>query len=456
MKGPSAGIPVIPDDDVESWGRVHHGRHQVSIPRRPEQIPSAAKASAAVSGSTLAFGLGRAYGDSSLNLGGGLVKTAGLDRFLAFDRGTGLLRAEAGVSLDAVLRVAVPSGWFVPVTPGSKFVTLAGAVANDVHGKNHHEVGCFGRHVARFGLWRSDRGALVCGPDENADLFAATIGGLGLTGIIQWVEVQLIPVGSAEMEVETERFESLNEFFALSEAGAEWPYTVAWVDTLATGGNLGRGVFSRGRHATGGSHRAHKPGGPSMPITPPGFLLNRWTVGAFNQLYYRKPSSSFRGRQHYDPFFYPLDRIQHWNRMYGPRGFYQWQCVVPPEDARAVIAELLGRIALSGEASFLAVLKTFGDIASPGLLSFPMAGPTLALDFPNRGLRTLALLDALDRVVVEAGGRIYPAKDGRMSSATFQSGFPNWRELEDLRDPLLMSSFWRRVTGVESAPSGEN
>lgn len=455
MSGPATDIPVIADDAVESWGRVHRGRHQVAIPRSPEQIPVAVSASSALSGSTLAFGLGRAYGDSPLNLGGGLVKTTGMDRFLAFDRATGLLRAEAGVSLDALLRVAVPSGWFVPVTPGSKFVTLAGAVANDVHGKNHHGVGCFGRHVRQFGLWRSDRGALVCGPEENPDLFAATIGGLGLTGIIQWVEVQLAPIGSAEMDVETERFDSLADFFALSEEDAEWPYTVAWVDTLASGENLGRGVFSRGRHAADGARRPHKPGGPRVPVTPPGFLLNRWTVGAFNQLYYRKPGSSFRGRQHYDPFFFPLDRIRNWNRLYGPHGFYQWQCVVPPEDARTVIAELLGRIVLSGEASFLAVLKTFGDIASPGLLSFPLAGPTLALDFPNRGLRTLALLDALDRVVVEAGGRIYPAKDGRMASVTFQSGFSNWRELEALRDPLLISSFWRRVTGIDSAPSGE-
>jgi L-gulonolactone oxidase len=455
MSEAARNMSAVPDDGIETWGRVHHGRHQVAIPQRTDDIPAAAQASAELSGTTLALGLGRAYGDSALNIGGGVVKTAGLDRFLAFDRGTGVLRAEAGVSLDSVLRVAVPSGWFVPVTPGSKFVTLAGAIANDVHGKNHHAVGCFGRHVTRFGLWRSDRGALVCSPEENADLFAATIGGLGLTGIIQWVEIQLIAVGSAEMEVETERFENLADFFALSEAGAEWPYTVAWVDTLASGENLGRGVFSRGRHASGGSQRPHKVGGPVVPITPPGFLLNRWTVGAFNQLYYRKPSSRFRGRQHYDPFFYPLDRIRGWNRLYGPRGFYQWQCVVPPEDARAVIADLLRRIAFSGEASFLAVLKTFGEIASPGLLSFPMAGPTLALDFPNRGVRTLALLDALDRVVVEAGGRIYPAKDGRMSSATFQSGFANWRALEGLRDPLLSSSFWRRVTGIEAATSGE-
>ncbi len=446
----SAGAPTVRDDDgIQAWGRVHRGRHRVSAPAWPAEVEAAARASAAMSGSTLARGLGRSYGDSGLNLGGGLVAMAGIDRAIAFDRASGILRADAGMTLDAVLRLAVPSGWFLPVTPGTKFVTLGGAVANDVHGKNHHVAGCFGRHVRRLALWRSDRGVVECAPDAEAGLFRATVGGLGLTGIVLWVEIALAPIASAAMTVENERFEDLDSFFRLSQDGGEWPYTVAWVDTLATGSRLGRGVFSRGRHADTGPLTPHRAGGPSVPLDTPGFLLNRWTVGAFNRLYHARPGAGFRGRQPYYPFFYPLDRIGRWNRLYGPRGFYQWQGVVPPPVARDAVADLLARIARSGDASFLAVLKNFGDLPSPGPMSFPMAGTTLALDFPNRGGRTLALMAELDRVVAEAGGRLYPAKDGRMPAEAFRRGYPAWRDLEQRRDPMLQSSFWRRVSQEE-------
>ncbi|MEQ8816899.1 MAG: FAD-binding oxidoreductase [Thalassobaculum sp.] len=448
MTGRNAGPAVREDDGVLAWGRVHRGRHRVAAPAWPGDLAAAARASAGDT-STLARGFGRSYGDSGLNLGAGLLDMTGLDRAIAFDRATGVLRADAGLSLDAVLRLAVPAGWFLPVTPGTKFVSLGGAVANDVHGKNHHAAGCIGRHVRRMGLWRSDRGLVECGPDSESELFAATIGGLGLTGVMAWVELALIPVASSAMAVENERFEGLDDFFRLSDEGSDWPYTVAWVDTLASGARLGRGVFSRGRHAAAGPLMPHRPGGPAVPVTAPGFLLNRWTVGAFNRLYYARPGSAFRGEQPYDPFFYPLDRLRGWNRLYGPRGFYQWQGVVPPAAAREATRTLLERVARSGEASFLAVLKNFGGLESPGLLSFPAAGTTLALDFPNRGARTLALLGDLDRVVAEAGGRLYPAKDGRLPAAEFRRGYPAWRDLEKLRDPMLMSSFWRRVTQGE-------
>lgn len=434
------------DTRVLSWGRVHRGRHLVAEPVTRDEVGSAVRETAAAGGSSLAHGLGRSYGDSGLNLGGGLVRTTGLDRLIAFDRETGVLCADAGVSLDAVLRVAVPAGWFVPVTPGTKFVTLGGAVANDVHGKNHHLAGSFGRHVARFGLWRSDRGALDCSAEENADLFALTIGGLGLTGVITWVELQLERIASSMLDVENLPFDDLDAFFSLSERSESWPFTVAWVDTLARGAGLGRGIFSRGRWAPTGGLEPHRPGGPRMPVTPPGGLLNSLTVGAFNRLYRARPGARFHGRQHYDPFFYPLDRLREWNRMYGPRGFYQWQCAVPVATMREATRTLLDTVAASGDASFLAVLKTFGDVPSPGVLSFPMPGATLAMDFANRGPDTLSLLARLDRVVAEAGGRLYPAKDGRLPQAMFRAGFPRWGELEAARDPLLMSSFWRRMT----------
>ncbi|NQW12176.1 MAG: FAD-binding oxidoreductase [Alphaproteobacteria bacterium] len=433
------------DTSIETWGRVHRGAHQLAEPAWRDAVAEAARATAAAAGTTLAHGLGRSYGDSALNRDGGLVRTTGLDRLIAFDREGGILRAEVGLSIDALLRVTVPAGWFVPVTPGTKFVTLGGAVANDVHGKNHHVAGSVGRHVRRLALWRSDRGVVECDPEVESDLFSATIGGLGLTGIMLWVEIALHPIRSAMMQVENRRFADLDEFFALSEDSADWPYTVAWVDTIQGGEALGRGVFSRGRHAETGGLEPHRSGGPTMPINAPSLLLNRVTVGAFNRLYHANPGSAFRGRRHYDGFFYPLDRLRRWNRLYGARGFYQWQGVVPPADARTATRTLLDVITRSGEASFLAVLKNFGDRPSPGLLSFPMAGTTLALDFPNRGERTLALMAELDRVVSQAGGRLYPAKDGRIPAAAFQLGYPSWRELERLRDPLLMSDFWRRV-----------
>lgn len=437
-------MTVRTDDGVLSWGRVHRGRHRVAQPAWGTDVPAAARDSAG-EGTTLARGLGRSYGDTGLNLGNGLVDTRRLDRLIAFDRDTGVLRAEAGLSVDRLLQVSVPAGWFLPVTPGTRFVTLGGAVANDVHGKNHHVAGCLGRFVRRLALWRSDRGVVECGPDLDADLFRATVGGLGLTGILLWVDLQMTAIASASMTVESERFTRLDGFFHLAEDSADWPYTVAWVDTLSGGGRLGRGVFSRGRHADGGPLAPHRATGPAVPVDAPGLLLNRWTVAAFNRLYYDRPGAAFRGDQHYEPFFYPLDRIRDWNRLYGPRGFYQWQCVVPPATARDSIAELLKRIAGSGQASFLAVLKNFGDLQSPGLLSFPMPGTTLALDFPNRGAATLALLGTLDRVVAEAGGRLYPAKDGRMPVEAFRAGYPQWSELEDRRDPMVCSSFWRRV-----------
>ena len=439
-------MSVREDKGVMAWGRVHRGRHLVADPATAGSVGEAVRQTASAAGSTLPHGLGRSYGDSGLNLGAGLVRTRGLDRMIAFDRDTGVLRADAGVSLDEVLRVAVPAGWFLPVTPGTKFVTLGGAVANDVHGKNHHVAGSFGSHVTRFGLWRSDRGDLVCSPQENADLFALTIGGLGLTGVITWVEIRLERIASSMLDVENLPVEDLEEFFSLADRSVGWPFTVAWVDTLARGRGLGRGIFSRARWAQTGGLDPHRLGGPRMPVTPPGGLLNSVTVGAFNRLYRSRPGARFHGRQHYDPFFYPLDRLRDWNRMYGPRGFYQWQCAVPVATMREVTRTLLDSVAASGDASFLAVLKTFGDVPSPGVLSFPMPGATLALDFANRGADTLALLARLDRVVSEAGGRLYPAKDGRLPPAMFRAGFPRWQELEAARDPLLMSSFWRRMT----------
>lgn len=424
---------------VESWGRYPLTRQETTrLGFRDEPLPVSAGLS------LLPHGMGRSYGDSCLNDGGRLLLTRGLDRFIAFDSANGRLRCEAGVTLAEIIAFALPRGWFLAVTPGTKFVTVGGAIANDVHGKNHHRAGSFGNHVRAFELLRSDGSRRLCSASENADWFAATIGGLGLTGLITWAEIQLRAVSSPELEVETLRFGHVREFFELSRASeTSHEYTVAWIDCLAKGARLGRGLFLRANHAVDGELRSERLQPPrlSLPFTPPFSQINRLSLGAFNALYYRLGWPGQR-QQHYGSYFYPLDGIGHWNRLYGPRGFFQYQCVVRDE---AAIIELLEAIAASGRGSFLVVLKAFGDVRSPGLLSFPRPGYTLALDFPNRGADTARLFEKLDAIVGAAGGAIYPAKDARMPAWMFKAGFPNWQRLEQMRDPAFSSSFWRRV-----------
>ncbi len=398
----------------------------------------------------LPFGNGRSYGDSCLAPNAGyLLDARPLNRFIAFDRTTGRLRAEAGVLLSEVIDLALPQGFFLPVTPGSRFVTLGGAIANDVHGKNHHRAGSFGHHIRQFELLRSDGQRLVCSPRSNADWFAATVGGLGLTGLITWVELDLKPVGSPSMQVETTRFRELGEFHDLCQASdARFEYTVAWIDCLATGRQVGRGLFMAGNHGSALRRPLAQP--PrwtlSMPMTPPMSLVNSLSLRAFNAAYYRKQWADVtRTTQHVLPFFYPLDEILHWNRLYGPKGFLQYQSVVPWEHWRSAVSEQLARIAQSGAGSFLAVLKAFGAHPSVGALSFPRPGVTLALDFPFQGQRTLDLLDQLDEVVAQAGGAIYPAKDARWSGTRFKAAYPQWEQVEAKRDPQFMSHFWQRV-----------
>jgi FAD/FMN-containing dehydrogenase len=439
--------------DYTSWGRFPRSApaHTERLRRDADALPEAA------GGSLLAYGRGRSYGDACLNNGGTLLDTAALDRILDWDEKTGLVRCEAGVTLADLLAFAVPRGWFLPVTPGTKFVTVGGAIANDVHGKNHHRDGTFGRFVPRFELWRSSGDRLVCSPDENAELYRATIGGLGLTGLIRWAEVQLLPVESDRIAMRRERFGSLDAFFHINaEANARSRYTVAWIDTTATGPSLGRGLYIEGDHAPGPPDGSRLPAPAEamepklrVPLDAPGWLLNRLSVRAFNALYYRQQLRPVvRKEVHFEPFFYPLDVLSDWNRLYGKRGLLQYQFVVPHEDGHGAVRALLDRIARSGEASFLAVLKTFGDLESPGLLSFPRPGVTLALDFPNRGERTWRLFRDLDALVREAGGRLYPAKDACMTAADFQRQYPQWEAFQQHIDPAFSSSFWRRVTGA--------
>jgi FAD/FMN-containing dehydrogenase len=405
----------------------------------------------------IAHGNGRSYGDVCLNGGGTVLLTRQLDKFIDFDRTTGRLTCEAGVLLDDILALSVSDGWFLPVTPGTRFVTVGGAIANDVHGKNHHVAGCFGHHVQRLCLRRSDGTDIICSPTHQTDWLHATIGGLGLTGLIVWAEVQLVRIPGEWMQTQVLRFETVDEFLHLStETDATWPYAAAWIDCSSVRGERVRGVLLCGKHVDEQPPRVTPPGrGWRLPIEPPLSLINALTVRGFNGLYWRRQGRAAKGSlRHYIPFLYPLDHVLEWNRIYGPRGFLQHQCVLPPGDAKPAVEALLTRIAASGQGSFLSVLKRFGDMRPAGMLSFARPGITLALDFPMRGPSTLRLLDELDSVVRDAGGAVYPAKDARMSARTFRAGFPGLERFASFVDPNFSSSFWRRVCNLRTMRTG--
>ncbi len=437
-----------------SWGRYPKSNPAKVVPLYwLSQVPRLDQFAQPV----LAHGRGRSYGDSCLNDGGVLLDTLGLNRFMHLDPQSGVIRCEAGVSLEEILRLAIPAGWFLPVSPGTQFVTIGGAVANDVHGKNHHRAGTFGCHVKSLEVLRSDGERVICSPEENADLFGATVGGLGLTGLILWVELQLKRVAGPWIDCETIRFRRVEEFFALSaESDQTHEYTVAWLDCVSGGQKLGRGLFMRGNHSArplNGNSVKQAGAGLVRGFNAPEFLINRATVRMFNALYFHAPMRDFKRQTvSYQKFFYPLDGVTGWNKLYGQRGFLQYQFVVPFEKREAV-EEILGLIALSRLVCTLSVLKIFGSVASPGLLSFPRPGVTLALDFPIQGDATFELCRRFDEVVLRCGGAVYPAKDARMSRATFEASFPKLNEFAPIVDPHFSSDFWRRVSGGGSAHS---
>ncbi|SAI67112.1 glycolate oxidase subunit [Bordetella ansorpii] len=427
---------------ITSWGRLVQAEHAIT------PLADRVGAGTAIRHATpgLAHGMGRSYGDACLNPGGALWLTRGLDRFISFDPDSGRLACEAGVLLRDIQRLAVPRGWMLPVTPGTQLATVGGAVANDVHGKNHHVVGSFGDQVTRLTLLRTDGDVIECGPDTRPDWFAATVGGIGLTGLVTAAEIQLRRVAGPWLESETLVYRSLEEFLALADASeADWEHTVSWIDCLS-GGH--RGLFMRARHAEGADGPPPKGGAKRMPLTPPVSLVNGLSLRAFNAAYFRMNArKKGRARVHYEPFFYPLDNLLEWNRMYGPRGFYQYQCVIPREQGRVALQAILDEIARSGNGSFLAVLKTFGNRSSLGMLGFPRPGITLALDFPNKGLPTERLFARLDAVVGEARGCLYLAKDARMPRSLFEAGYPRLPQFLPYRDPGISSAMSRRLMG---------
>ena len=429
---------------VSSWGRLSADPHKVTHLLSPQHSISQIQQTTLPG---IAYGMGRSYGDVCLNPSGSLWNTQAMDDFISFDEKTGILRCEAGVLLRDIQRIFIPRGWCLAVTPGTQFVSIGGAIANDVHGKNHHVTGSFGNHLLNITLARTDGKIIHCTPDSNSDWLQATIGGLGLTGIILEATIQLRRVDGPWLQMETIAYRGIDEFFELSDnSEKDWEYTVSWIDCLS-GGNL-RGIFMRANHSALNHKDVPRKNSLAIPITPPISLVNKLSLRPFNFLYHQSQKRQVgQSISHYQPFFYPLDNIQQWNRIYGPKGFYQYQLVVPRINADKTIQQILQLVSQVGQGSFLTVLKTFGCKESLGMLSFPQAGVTLALDFPNKGQKTLRLFEQLDKVVLDAGGRIYPAKDARMSAAMFKAGYERLDEFKQYIDPGISSGFSRRVMG---------
>lgn len=388
--------------------------------------------------SLIARGNGRAYGDAAINPRLTL-DMRGWNRFLAFDDTTGYFRCQAGALLRDILDVFVPRGWFPAVTPGTSLVTIGGAIAADVHGKNHHAAGSFCDHVRSIVLLTADGRTVRCGPDEQPELFAMTRGGMGLTGVILEAEIRLIPIETAWIRQDTVPADNVAEAMEVFEGSSNWTYSVAWIDCLAKGKSLGRSLIYGGEHMRRDELPAEFRDHPlspaarrkvSVPLDFPSWSLNRLSVSAFNHLYYARGRKRGPSVVDYDTYFYPLDSVLAWNRIYGSAGFVQYQCVLPLAASREGIEALLTLIASRGIGSFLAVLKLMGR--QTGVMSFPMEGYTLALDMPLRSA-TLNLLHELDAVVADYGGRIYLAKDSRAGRGLMRRGYPKLDAFRGMR-----------------------
>jgi decaprenylphospho-beta-D-ribofuranose 2-oxidase len=432
---------------LSGWGRVPVPGREV----RSEDLEALTR------DAVLCRGLGRSYGDSALPPPSHPVVAGSTlaDRILSFDPVTGVLRAEAGFSLRDMNRIFLPRGFFTPVTPGTEYVTLGGMVAADVHGKNHHRAGCFGNHVRALRMRVADGRIVECSREVEPDLFRATVGGMGLTGHILEVEFPLIRVPSPWIVMESERIEDIDRFIAgLKAAGPAWPYTLGWIDCLSRGKALGRGILMRGRFAEPGEAPPHPPRPMrrlAVPFVLPGWVVGPWSVRTFNTLWYHRHVPRVRrGIVSPEWFFYPLDFVAHWNRMYGPRGFTQYQCVVPDAAGHGAARRFLELLTARGGASFLCVIKDCGPEGF-GMLSFPLPGISIALDIPIND-RTQSLVDALNELVIAEGGRIYLAKDSLTRAEHFQRMEPRlgeWTRIRRQWDPSgrLRSAQSVRVLG---------
>lgn len=429
---------------LSGWGRVPVVESRIA---RPEKRSSLQELVGSSKTNLLARGAGRSYGDAALNRDGTTLLTERFDRMISFDSKTGLLRAEAGIRLREVLQVFIPRGWFLPVTPGTKEVTLGGAIAFDVHGKNHHCDGGISNFIREISLLIASGEEIICSPERHSELFWATVSGGGLTGIITEVVIELRRIETAYVSTRRVKAENLSEAFRLfEEHESDHRYAVAWIDCLAKGSSLGRSVLTFGDHASTAELTINDKTDPlaytpdrlfDIPFNLPSGLLNEWSVGVFNSFLYRHQlRKEVEDVEEIDPFFYPLDAIGSWNRMYGTNGFVQYQCVLPMDKSYEGLVELLQRFSEKGQASFLAVLKRMGP-ADGGFLSFPMYGYTLALDIPWQPDLD-SFLSELDQIVLEYGGRVYLAKDAVLKAKAFREMYPSydqWLKVKRRVDP---------------------
>ena len=410
---------------IYGWGRYPQQDAYMHAPASCASLELTAKQQ----NNVLARGMGRSYGDSANALN--VLQTTYINHFIEFDKATGKLTAEVGITLREILEVIVPSGWFLPVTPGTSYVTLGGAIASDVHGKNHHLAGTFGQHVRSLNILLGTGEVVTTSSQQHADLFHATCGGMGLTGIIISATIQLLPVSSSLISQKTIKADCIEEACEVFESNSDATYSVAWIDCLSKGKGLGRSVIMLGEHSEQGGLEMDTRQKVSVPFSTPSALLNSLTMKAFNTAYWHKSKHNLSQTVGLMPFFYPLDAVGEWNRLYGKKGFVQFQCVVPKPDGVVNMRRLLTEISASGEGSFLAVLKQFGT-ANENLLSFPTEGYTLALDFmvSEAALKTVRKLEDM---VVEMGGRLYLTKDAVMLESTFKATYPNWEKFEVVR-----------------------
>lgn len=423
-----------------AWNRVHRYRQRVlAVPRGLDTVPEA-------TGTVLPRGFGHSYGDSCLNEGNTLLDTRGLNRILSFDPSTGVLHCEAGVTVDAVQGYAALHGWRLAVSPSTGLASIAGCVAHDVHGRNHVLAGSFGHHLLAVELIRSDGHRTVCGPGENEQLFRATVGGMGLTGLITTVKLQLRPVESSFIDVETHRHGELSGLLAHIEASADsHEYATAWLDL--TSRRTFRSFLELGNEAVG---EGSLPPGRFRPRVP--FDLPRWCVGrpqvrAFNAAHFRLQGRRRPGRVGYRKYLYQMDSLGDWNRLLGPRGFYQYHFLIPAAAVHDGLPRLLDAVRRSDNVVVLAILKRYGPAPAPGMMSFPVQGLGGAFDFVHHGERTTRLFRELDELMIELGGRVYLAKDSTLSPGAFTSMYPQWTDFRAYVDPRFSSSLWRRVTG---------
>ena len=412
--------------EIYGWGRYPKQDARLLMPSTIASLESISKQE----NSFITRGMGRSYGDSAN--APHVLQTTYINHFIEFDKATGKLTAEAGITLREILEVIVPSGWFLPVTPGTSYVTLGGAIASDVHGKNHHSAGTFGQHVKSLSIVLGTGEVVTASPQSHADLFHATCGGMGLTGIIISATIQLLPIRSSLISQKTIKADCIEAACEAFETNNDATYSVAWIDCLSKGKSLGRSVIMLGEHAEQGGLEIDTRQKVSVPFSTPSVLLNSLTMKAFNTAYWHKSKDNLRQTVALMPYFYPLDAIGEWNRLYGKKGFLQFQCVVPKLDGVANMRKLLTEISHSGYGSFLAVLKQFGT-GNENLLSFPIEGYTLALDF-KASQPAFQTVRRLEEMVVDMGGRLYLTKDAVMQESTFKATYPNWEKFEAVRE----------------------